>query len=100
MGVATKAGALRWFAERVGREVDTVQVRPNGMSWEPGLRTVERQGASAFALDGSTMRIDRDHVVLEVSGERVRLEWLDSDGVTIHVTTYSDPPAEVSGDDE
>lgn len=93
MRTATKAGALRWFAARVGREVDTVQVRPDGMDWRPGLRTVERAGAGAFSLDGSRMEISRSHVVLDVSDGRVRLEWLDRDGVTIHVTTYSDPPA-------
>lgn len=89
---ATKAGALRWLADRVGVEVDTVQVRPSGITWEPGLRTVARAGAHAFTLDGSHVRLSPAHVVLEVTEHRVRIEWQDDDGVRIHVTEYRDPP--------
>lgn len=100
MNTATKAAALRWFAERVGREVTTVQVRPDGMTWEPGARTVQRKGADSFRLDDSTMRITADHNVLDVTDSMVRIEWVDEDGVTINVTTYRDLPIEDEDEDE
>jgi hypothetical protein len=61
---------------------------------------VQRAGVSAFTLNGSAVRIAREHVVLDVSGDRVRLEWQDRDGVTIHWTTYTDPPVEEEEEEE
>lgn len=88
--MSTKAAFQRWFAEREGREVDTVQVKPSGITWEPGLRTVARKG-NVIRLDGSRVELSRTHVVIEVSDSRAVVEWQDEDGVRIHVTTYADP---------
>jgi len=84
----TKAAAKRWLASNVGCQVDTVQVRPSGMTWEPGPRTLDCAG-NVFTLDGSRVSLTTSHVVLDVSPERLRVEWLDDDGVRIHVTTYT-----------
>jgi hypothetical protein len=86
----TKADARRWLTARSGRELDTAQVRPDGMEWRPGPRTLTADGNQA-ELDGSQVRLTADHVVLEC-GDRLIVEWLDSDGVTIHWTTYTDVP--------
>lgn len=93
--MATKRDAIRWFDARIGAMVETRQVRPDGMVWEPGPREVQRGPAGSFLLDTSTMRLTSNHVVWEAD-ERVKVEWLDADGVTIHWTIYSDVP----GDDE
>lgn len=100
METNSKAAALRWLAARVGQEIDTVRVRPDGMKWEPGRRTLTRRGRNVFELDGSAVRIEAGHVVLKVSDELLRLEWQDDEGTQLSVTTYSDPPADDDDDDD
>lgn len=85
----TKAAARRWFEARSGEEVDTVQWGPSGITWEPGPRTVAVEGRT-IRLDDSRVEFTRNHVVLDVADDRVRIEWQDDDGTTIHVTTYRD----------
>jgi len=85
----SKAAARRWFETRHGRDVETTQVRPSGITWEPGARTVCIVG-SKIRLDESLVQFTGTHVVLEVSDDRVRVEWQDADGITIHTTTYED----------
>ncbi len=94
MRAPSKAAALRWFAARVGREVDTVQTRPTGLTWEPGLRTVAAYQRDAVKLDGSTVRFTPNIVVHAVTDTQVSIECLDSDGVRIYATVYSDPPGQ------
>lgn len=86
----TKADGRRWFDQREGCEVTTCQVRPDGMVWEPGPRVITRKATDRWALDDSTVRLTPNHVVLMVDDDRCVIEWLDADGVTIHVTTYRD----------
>ena len=95
----TRAAALRWFGARVGQELETVQRRPDGMTWEPGARTLTREG-NIFRLDGSRVEVTGNHVVHDVTGDRLTIEWLDSDGVQIHYTTYRDIPDAEDESDE
>lgn len=86
----SRAAAMRWFAQRVGQEVHTLQVHPSGRTWVPGPRTVEPYGKVGFVLNDSHVRFTKGHEVHEVTDDRVVVEWQDEDGVRIHVTTYSD----------
>ena len=95
---ATKANAYRWLTAHVGQELTTWQRRPDGMEWRPGERTLSQTGARTWALDGSEVRITKTHVVLDVSDERLMLEWLDEDGTQIHVTSYR-PVVDCDDDD-
>lgn len=94
----TKAAAYRWLDERVGSTLTTCQRRPDGMTWEPGERQLAKTGKLTWALDGSEVRLGATHVVLEVSDDLLLLEWLDEDGVQIHVTAYR--PVEEAEDDD
>jgi predicted oxidoreductase len=85
----SKAAARRWFEARDGQTVTTLQVRPSGITWDPGPRVVEMFGRK-IRLDGSTVQFGPDHVVLEVTESSVRVEWQDDDGTAIHTTTYRD----------
>jgi hypothetical protein len=84
----SKASARRWLDERVGQDIDTVQVKPSGLTWEPGARTLTRQG-NTFLLDGSQCSITSNHVVTECDDSRLVVEWQDEDGVRIHSTIYT-----------
>lgn len=84
----TKANAKRWLDARVGQEIDTIQVRPSGLTWEPGNRTLSKD-RSAFQLGGSRVSLTRDHVIVALTESSLSIEWLDPDGVRIHVTTYT-----------
>lgn len=96
----TKAAAKRWLARHAGQQIDTCQVRPSGMTWRPDPRWLSVYGG-VYRLDDSAVRLDASTVVLEAD-TRLVLEWLDSDGVTIHVTTYTVVAADddENGDDE
>jgi hypothetical protein len=86
----TKAGVRRWFATNVGRQVTTEQVRPDGRTWAPGPRTIERHGTSKFALDGSIwIEPDATTDVLNVSDDAVTVRSYFSDGRIWHTTTYA-----------
>jgi hypothetical protein len=85
--VTTKAAAKRWLERHAGRRIDTLQVRPSGMTWEPDTRTLSVYGG-VYRLDDSRVTLDKDTVVLEAD-TRLVLERHDGDGVTIHVTTYT-----------
>lgn len=85
----TVSAALRWLVDHVGSTIDTTQTRPTGQTpWRPGPRTLGRVG-NGFQLDGSRVSFTRTHAVLEVTDDRLVLEWQDEDGVTIHVTEYA-----------
>lgn len=84
----SKAAAMRWLGARVGGEINTVQVRPSGITWEPGVRTLTREG-NAFLLDGSRVSLTANHVVTDIDDRRLVMEWQDEDGVRIHSTTYT-----------
>ena len=86
---ATKAGVRRWFAANVGRRVTTEQVRPDGRTWTPGPRTIERQGSTKFALDGSTwIEPDANAQILSLTPDMVTIRSFHSDGRIWHTTTY------------
>ncbi len=93
--MAGKAAAMRWLAAHVGNEIATKQIHPDGIVWEKDNRTLSRAG-DVFRLDGSRVEITSNHVVHEAD-DRLRIEWLDSDGVTISWTTYT--PVVESDDD-
>lgn len=96
--MSSKAAAIRFFSDNVGRVVDTVQARPNGTRWESGPRTVARKSARAFTLDGSTVEFTSNHRVTSVTDTSVTVEWRtsaddhDSEQV-IHTTTYTLVPS-------
>lgn len=94
----TDAAAKRWLAAHVGQEIETVQVKPSGIRWEPGARTLARDG-NVFRLDGSRVSVGgRYHVPLSIDNSSITLEWQDDDGVTLATTVYaavvarSEPP--------
>lgn len=94
----SKAAAIRFFSDNVGRAVDTVQVRPDGTGrWEPGPRTVALRTARTFRLDESTVEFTAAHRVTEVTGTSVTVQWTaptdDGDDRVIHTTTYTLAPA-------
>ena len=57
-----KGTAKEWFAGRTMTEVETVQIRRNGMPWVPGPRMVE-SFASMVKLDGSIRYFQSLHVI-------------------------------------
>lgn len=98
----TKAAAKRWLDSHVGQEIDTRQVKPTGITWEPGSRTLAKTG-SKWTLDGSRVEVTANHVVIALTESSLSLEWQDSDGVRIHVTTYTvvtDDVDDTDSDDE
>jgi hypothetical protein len=85
----SKAGMRRWFAENVGRTVVTEQIRPDGRTWTPGPRTIERQGRTKFALDGSVwIEPDANAEVTALTDREVTVVARFSDGRIWHATTY------------
>ena len=57
-----KGTAKTWFAGRTMTEVETVQIRRNGMPWVPGPRMVE-SFATMVKLDGSVREFRGLHVI-------------------------------------
>lgn len=91
----SKASAMRWFQAHDGRQVDTVQFRPNGsIGWAPGPRTVKVTG-NRITLDGSAVTFGTDtRAAVAPDPENsdavsVMLEWFHPDsGDVIHRTIY------------
>lgn len=83
------AAAKRWLDQHIGEQLETVKIDVSGMRWEPGARTLAKKGATRYTLDGSTMALHKGIDVLSVDDDRIVLEWLDEDGVTISTFTYS-----------
>jgi hypothetical protein len=88
MSTLSVAAARRWFADRNGCEIDTVQRRPSGFSWVPGPRTLRVDG-KRIELDEACVSLGRNHVILSITHEAVVVEWQDEDGVQLAMTTYS-----------
>lgn len=73
-----KGTAKEWFSGRTMTEVDTVQVRRNGMPWVPGPRMVE-SFATMVRLDGSVRMFSGLHVIAA-----------DDDTLVVHDTSGFD----------
>lgn len=93
----SKAAAIRFLRDHVGRVFDTVQVRPGRTPWEPGPRTLATKGAHRFTLGESTVEFTPSHRVSEVTGTSVTVEWTTGTGgdgtELIHTTTYTLAPS-------
>jgi|SRR5580765_1153325 len=90
----TRAAGRRWLDANVGRTLLTCQVYGNGRTWTPGPRVLSRRHASAWTLTtpegrGSDITLGNDTVVLRADDEHLVLQWIDGEGVVIHVTTYT-----------
>ena len=73
-----KGTAKTWFAGRTMTEVETVQIRRNGMPWVPGPRMVE-SFATMVKLDGSVRDFRGLHVIAA-----------DDDTLVVHDTSGFD----------
>ena len=86
----TVAAAHRWLDAHLGATIATVQSdQDERTTWSPQDRTLSKQFTTSWLLDGSTVRITREHTVVAVTDTALVLDWHDERGRLIHRTTYT-----------
>ena len=85
----TTAAAHRWLDAHLGATISTIQTDLDAKTtWMPQDRTLSKQFNTSWLLDGSTVRITREHTVVEVTDTKLVLDWHDEQHRLIHRTTY------------